>query len=122
MSVSLNSGDLNRRIRIEQRAVQRDTVGQLASPWDPVVTCWARIDQLSGRELVMAQAIHAETTHRIRIRYRPGITAAMRAVYGDRQFNVLGVTDPETAHVALDLFCSEGLADDDSNVFRAISA
>ena len=122
MTVSINSGDLNRRILVEWRPTVQGSAGTLESNWEPKFRAWARIDQLSGRELIAAQAIHAETTHRVTLRYRPGVDASMRVVYRDRQFNVLAALDPETAHVALHLYCSEGLADNDRSEFRAIPA
>lgn len=109
MTHTLRSGDLNRRVTIQQRATTPDTFGQQSGIWTDVASCWAGIEQLMGRELEMAQAINAETTHRITLRYRAGITPAMRVLYQARVLNVLSVIDPDTAHVSLQLMCSEGL-------------
>lgn len=109
MAHSLRSGELNRRITIQQRATSTDSYGQQATTWADVLSCWAAIEPLDGRELLLAQAINAEVTHRLTVRYRTGITAAMRATYQGRLFNIHAVLDPDTAHVALQLLCSEGL-------------
>jgi SPP1 family predicted phage head-tail adaptor len=115
--VSIRAGDLNRRVSFEERlGSKRDTAGQVADQWRHVVTCWAHIEQLSGNELVIAQAINTEITHKVTVRYRTNLTTAMRCVYGSRQFNVLSILDPETAHVALHVMCSEGLAENDRAV------
>jgi SPP1 family predicted phage head-tail adaptor len=47
----------------------------------------------------------------VTIRYRPGVTSAMRVRYQGRKFNILTVLDVEMAHVALELTCAEGLVD-----------
>lgn len=109
MDFILDSSHLNRRITLQQRSASKDSFGQESTNWTDYLTCWARIEPLSGRELIAAQAQQAETTHEIVIRYRPGIVPAMRAVYQGRIFNVLSVIDPEMAHAALQLQCSEGL-------------
>lgn len=105
----VRSGDLNRRIAIQQRTTTPDGYGQQTTTWTDVITCWASIEPLNGRELVQAQAVQAETTHQVTILYRSSITAAMRVVYQGRVFNILSVIDPDTSHVALQLLCSEGL-------------
>ena len=47
----------------------------------------------------------AKTTHKIVIRYRPGVTADMwMEVYGER-YDILYVMDPYNDHTTLELFC-----------------
>lgn len=110
-TVQLAAGDLNRQVTVEQRAVTRDTFGQQTTTWTTFCNTWAKIEPLSGRELQLAQAINPETSHMVVIRYRPGVTTAMRVTYQGRHFNILGILDVEMAHVALELTCAEGLID-----------
>lgn len=109
MSGALRIGELNRQIKLQQRASSQDTYGQQVNTWSDVCTTWAHIRPLSGRELIAAQAVQSEVSHEIVIRYRPGITAAMRAVYQGRFFNILAVLDQDTQHRSLVLQVSEGL-------------
>lgn len=108
-SVPIRAGDLKRQIVIQSRSTGKDSFGQSAVTWTNMVTTRAAITPLSGNELIAAQAQFAETTHHIEIRYRTGITAAMRAIYQGRVFNILSVIDDFTAHRRLVLVCSEGL-------------
>ena len=108
-TTAVRSGDFNRRISIQARDNTPDSFGQISSAWTEVLNCWARIQPLSGRELMAAQAINAEVTHQVGIFFRPTVTAAMRAVYQGRVFNIHSVIDPEMAHFTLELLCSEGL-------------
>lgn len=105
----VRAGDFNRRVTIQSRSTTKDSFGEAQQTWSTVITCWARIEPLSGRELVLAQAINAEVTHLVEIFYRPTVTAAMRVVYQGRVFNIVSVIDPDTAHISLELLCSEGL-------------
>ena len=109
MRYTLDSSELTRRVTIQSRPTGRGILGDQSTAWTDLVKCWAGIEQLQGRELSLAQAINSEVTHKVTMRYRAGITAAQRVVYQGRVFNVLDVLDPETAHVALELMCSEGL-------------
>lgn len=104
----IESGKFNRRIKFQRRATAKDTYGQQAQTWTDAFNSWASIEPLSGRELQAAQAIHAETSHRLEIRYRPGVTADLRAVYQGRIFSVLAVFDEAMAHQKLIVMCSEG--------------
>ena len=107
--ITLRAGDMGRRITIQARGAGADSYGQQVSTWADVLTCWASIEPIDGRELLTAKSINAEVSHRVVVRYRAGIIAAMRVVYQGRFFNILSVIDPDTAHVALHLLCSEGL-------------
>lgn len=109
MTATIDAGALNRRVLIQARSQTKDTVGQRDISWNNVARCWARIEQLQGRELETAQAINAEITHRVVIRYRSGITAAMRVVYQGRFLNIEAPLDIDTDHILLHLMCSEGL-------------
>ena len=103
------AGALCRRITLQQRSATLDSWGQQVTTWSDLVTAWASIEPLEGRELVTAQALRAETTHKVTIRYRAGITTAMRIVYQGRIFNILSSLDDAMNHVMLQMLCSEGL-------------
>lgn len=108
-TVFLRAGELDRRIKLQSRSAVVDSFGQQQTTWVDVASVWANIKPLTGTELVAASAVNNETTHQIVIRYRVGITAAMRATYGTRIFNIQTVIEPEMAHVSLQLLCIEGM-------------
>ena len=109
MTYSLDSSTLRRRITVQSRATTIDSFGQQVITWIDMMTCWASIEPLTGKELMAAQAVSAELSHTVTVRYRTAITAAMRVIYQGRVFNIQSATDPDTAHVALQLLCTEGL-------------
>ena len=108
----MRTGSLRRRISIQRRDMTQDDYGQPSLTWVNVVDAWAEIQPLSGRELEIAQAMNAEVTHQVTIRYREGITAAMRIVYQSRYFNITSPPlDVYMRHKEMQLMCSEGLND-----------
>jgi len=56
-----------------------------------------------------AQAVQAETSHLITIRYRPGIVAAMRAVYNGRIFNLSAPMNTDERNIEMVIPAVEGL-------------
>jgi SPP1 family predicted phage head-tail adaptor len=62
---------------------------------------------LQGSQIVLADALRNEVTHRITIRYRAGITPRNRVSYGGRTMEILAVIDKEEAHIYQQLLCRE---------------
>ena len=56
---------------------------------------WGAIEMLRGDERLVAGRIEHAVTHRITIRYRAGVTAAMRFAAGLRRFAIRNVGDPD---------------------------
>lgn len=107
----MQAGKLRRRIEIQRRTATQDDYGQPLTTWTTEITTQAEFEPLNGRELVAAQAVQSEVTHTVTIRYRAGITPAMRIKYDGRLFNIHAVLDEAERHRMLTLLCSEGLND-----------
>jgi SPP1 family predicted phage head-tail adaptor len=105
----LPAGHLRRQITLQRRATGMDADGQQLTTWSDVCTTWASIEPAAGRELLMGQAMQSEITHRVTIRWRTGVTSAMRVLYQGTPYNVHAVIDVEMRHHALELLCSQGL-------------
>ena len=106
---SYASGDLDRRVSVQQRGSNVDANGQQSMVWTELFSSWANIAPMGGTEMLAAQAINAESTHNVVMRWRPNVTAGMRLVYQGRVFNILNINDQNMAHQILELTCSEGL-------------
>lgn len=107
----MEAGKLRHRITIQQRSSTQDSYGQPLVAWTDVATVWCAIDPLSGRELLAAEAVQSEITHKVVMRYRSGINAKMRVLYGSRIFDIQNVLDENERHRTLTLLCLEGLTD-----------
>jgi len=100
-------GDLRHRVTIQKTVETDDELKTPAVNWEDVVTVWAAVEPLSGREYILAHNVNAEITARIRIRYRPGITPGMRVLYKGRVFDIQAVIDVGERHRELHLMCVE---------------
>jgi len=104
----MQAGDLRQRITIQEAAdPAQDTYGAEIEVWADVATVWAAVEPLTGREFFDAQAMNAETTTRIRIRYREGIVPEMRVSWGDHIYDIQSVIESESGRRELHLMCTE---------------
>ena len=101
----MNAGTLNRRITIQQLASGQDALGQMVQTWTDVALVWANIRYANGSETIKADAETSVAKASIRIRYRTGLNAGMRVLYGTTVFNVLAVLPDEAKHQHVDLAC-----------------
>ena len=101
-------GPLNKRVDIQARSATVDAFGQESETWATVATVWASVEPLSGRELLAAQQVQGETTHRIRMRYQSGVTTSSRLLFNLRPFDVRSVINKNESGAFLELLCTEG--------------
>lgn len=103
-------GRLKRRLTLEQELPSADGGGGYALAWTTVATTWAAIQPITGGEQLAAMQLASPVTHRVVIRYRPGVSAGMRAKLGARLFNIRAVIDRAESKRYLELLCEEGVA------------
>lgn len=106
----MRPGNLNRRVTLQTRSATR-VDGERAQTWTTLADVWAEVLPLSGRELELAQAINAEVSHQVTVRYRTGVDTSIRILYQGRHLAVKSVVDVDGRHVWLQMLCSEGLSD-----------
>ena len=102
----MQAGKLDQRVTVERLQGGVDELGQpLPDTWAPLFTCWAAVTPLVGREYIAAGALLSEVTARIRMRYRPGITAADRVIHGGKVYGITSVADVHSSRRELQLQC-----------------
>jgi SPP1 family predicted phage head-tail adaptor len=114
--MSIAAGNLSRRVTIQARTPSQDTFGAQSATWSDLATVWASIEPLTGRELMNAQTLATEISHRITLRYQsafanPKTVAAYRAVYGARVFDIHASTNESENNERITLLAAEGLTD-----------
>lgn len=103
----MRAGALKHRITIQQSIAGQDGYGEPVKSWSDVAAVWADVRDMTGREFLAAQAVQAGVTTKITIRYRPGVTAAMRVLHGADVYNIQAVLG--TDRVSLLLMCERGV-------------
>lgn len=124
--MGIASGRLRHQVRIDDLVdvldsngdPARDEQGATIREWQEVVTVRAAIEPLRVREFVQSAATQSELTTYIVVRYRAGLTAAMRIVHlvdgvDGRIFNPAGwAPDKDSGLDHLVALCSEGVSTD----------
>jgi SPP1 family predicted phage head-tail adaptor len=88
---AFDPGALDRRLTLEAPVESADGSGGVTRSFSAVATLWASVDPVSARENVVADALGADVTHRIRIRYDSSITLRHRFRDGDAVFRIVAI-------------------------------
>lgn len=110
----MRSGKLRHRVTLQQlvdNSPGHDTGGGLTQTWTDVSTVWASVEPLKGREFIAAQAVNAEVTGLIKMRYLAGVNERMRVTHGSDTYDILAVVDVEKRHEQLWLYVRSAVND-----------
>ena len=102
-------GKLRHRIIIQTITEGRDSSGGPIETIVDLYTVWASVSPLTGRELTNAQLINSEVTHQIAMRYRAGINAKCRALFGTRIFQLFEALNIDEQNITLQIGAKEVL-------------
>jgi SPP1 family predicted phage head-tail adaptor len=89
-------GELNRRLVLEAPAETADGAGGVTLTYGAVATLWAKVEPVSARRVVMADAPGATVTHRITVRVGPDVTTRHRFAEGARVYRIVTVREDAT--------------------------
>ncbi|WP_078382337.1 phage head closure protein [Sutcliffiella halmapala] len=104
----MNSGKLNKRITIKENNQIRNRGGGFKpSEEEVILSTWANINTLSGREFWQAQQMEAEVSHKVTIRFRSGIKRSQMVFYQERKFEIQYVFNRDEGNRFLELYCLE---------------
>jgi SPP1 family predicted phage head-tail adaptor len=95
MNALLNLGDLKHRLLLEQPVESADGAGGVTRSYATVATVWAALTPSAARSEVAADALGAEVTHEIVIRFRADVTTRHRLRDGSRIFRILALRDQD---------------------------
>jgi SPP1 family predicted phage head-tail adaptor len=88
-------GARGRRFVLEVPLESPDGFGGVIRTYAAGPQVWGAIEMLKGDERVRAGRPEQAVTHRVTLRYRDGVTAAMRLSRGLRRFAIRSAADPD---------------------------
>ena len=107
----MRAGELRHKITFQQLTVANDTWGKSVPTWTDQVTTRAAIWPMKSVERIESMKLDNEVTHKIRIRYRTGITAKMRVKFvkdnSTRYFNIRSIINADERNIYLELMATE---------------
>ncbi len=105
----MRAGLMRHRITIESPTETQGADGSMTLTWAPFATVWASVEPLLGREWFDAQREQAEVSHRVRMRFLPGVGHNMRIMWGSRVFEIESVLNAGERNRELVLMCRESV-------------
>lgn len=99
------SGSLNRRVVIKRESTTLDEYGEPVPGWVDVAEMWGDVRHLSGMELVRSGVEVSEVRASIRVRFKPGISAAMLADVEGKTYQINAVLVDVKNREYMDLIC-----------------
>lgn len=79
----IQAGSLTERVTLQASALGRDAIGGPTETWADSATVWASVKPLNGRQINQAQQVGAAVAKAITIRWRAGVSAAMRVKFAN---------------------------------------
>jgi SPP1 family predicted phage head-tail adaptor len=92
---SIAIGARRRRFVLELPLESPDGFGGVIRTYAAGPELWGAIEMIRGDETIRAARPEQTITHRVRLRYRVGVTAAHRLASGQRRFHIRTAADPD---------------------------
>jgi SPP1 family predicted phage head-tail adaptor len=99
----IEPGKLRERVTVQIASGATNTLGETVLTWSDSTAVWASVDGVSAREALAAGQQETTITHRVRLRYLPGLTQQMRFAWRSRTLNIVSLLEygNRTEHVAV---------------------
>ena len=106
-----DSRKATQRVTLQQPGGGVDVLGQAQASWQDVVTVWAEVTPLRGREYFAAGTMQVPVDVKMRIRYRDDVVPTWRIVWRTQPHDIVSVIDVEARKECLELMCIAGIRD-----------
>jgi len=89
----IDPGKLRERVTVQQAASTRNSLGESVLSWSDWQTVWASVEGVSARESLTAGQQETTISHRVRLRYLPGLSANMRFSWRSRTLDIVSLLE-----------------------------
>ena len=99
----IEAGKLRERVTVEVASGTTNSLGETVLSWATTSAVWASVEGVSAREALDAGQQEVTITHRVRLRYLPGLNQNMRLAWRNRTLNIVSLLEygNRTEHVAI---------------------
>lgn len=95
LSTKLPAGKLRHLVQVLSPSNSQDSTGGVSTDNFAVLrTVYAAIEPVTTRDQLAVGEFVSTTTHRITLRYFPGLKSNMQIKFGKRKFQILGLMNP----------------------------
>lgn len=99
----IDPGKLRERVTVQVASGTTNALGETVLTWGNSTAAWASVEGVSAREALAAGQQDTTITHRVRLRYLPGLTQQMRLAWRSRTLNIVSLLEygNRSEHVAI---------------------
>ncbi len=89
----MDAGKLRERITVQIASGTTNALGETVLAWADSSAVWASVEGVSAREALTAGQQETTVSHRVRLRYLPGLTQNMRFAWRSRTLDIISLLE-----------------------------
>ena len=89
----IDAGKLRERVTVQIASGTTNTMGETVLAWSNSTAVWASVEGVSARESLVNAQQEVAVTHRVRLRYLPGLTQNMRFAWRSRTLEIVSLLE-----------------------------
>lgn len=89
----IDAGKLRERVTVQVASGTTNTLGETVLAWADSSAVWASVEGVSAREALLAGQQETTVTHKVRLRYLPGLTQQMRFSWRSRTLEIVSLLE-----------------------------
>lgn len=99
----IDAGRLRERVTVQIASGATNALGETVLTWNNSTAVWASVEGVSAREALAAGQQDVTVTHKVQIRYLPGLTQSMRFSWRNRTLEIVSLLehDNRSRHEAI---------------------
>ena len=105
----VRAGTLRHQVTIQADTLVQNAFNEWVHGWADVATVWGAIEPNNGSRFFEAMQSNSEVQGAVRIRYRSGIDASMRLLFGTRVYKIISVVNYNERNKELIIYYKEDI-------------
>jgi SPP1 family predicted phage head-tail adaptor len=89
----MDPGKLRERVTVQIASGTTNALGETVLTWANSSAVWASVEGVSAREALTAGQQETTVSHRVRLRYLPGLTQQMRFSWRSRTLDIVSLLE-----------------------------
>lgn len=89
----IDPGKLRERVTVQIPSGNVNALGETVLSWSDSTSVWASVEGVSARESLTAGQQETTISHRVRLRYLPGLSANMRFSWRSRTLEIISLLE-----------------------------
>jgi len=89
----IDAGKLRERVTVQIASGATNSLGEQVLTWSNSSAVWASVDGVTARESLGLGQQEIAVTHRVRLRYLPGLTQNMRLSWRNRTLDIVSLLE-----------------------------